>query len=220
MSAIQQLNPIIDNLYRTLFGDVNATPYTAATAEIGLGVYGNKVTALWDLLEALYNKTTSIIPSKGREAFSSVVIGPRVGYYHSKYGSVKNTYSLLLNNFSISKPRDWDTYQYMVDKIFLTLEPITFLALLSTEEKVLMLERAGIVEFSTTITATDGTGIAAGLTPGLTFINAWNNLLVPYQASINAPTYYITGIAGPSPADHYYRKTGQIKAKVYATFPV
>ena len=65
---------------------------------------------------------------------------------------------------------------------------------------------------STTLYGADGSTLATGLTPGISFANAWNTIKVPYDKGIEAKTMFIAPISTKafqaSPSSQWYRFTG------------
>lgn len=167
----------------------------------------------WNFLGVLYRAQEKISRNQPWDNF----LAPNISALVSKSSYVQHTTAELLRAVPKNDLRAlWREYQLMLDNIYRVLDPIpSALSLPTFTDR--FLTNAGIIEhpvgegYLTTLTASDDTVLATGLTTPELWADAWNTLLVPYEAGLGNKIDYITPLLGAN-SQYYYRKHSYLSA--------
>lgn len=128
------------------------------------------------------------------------------------YTPNRNMHSLTLGSVVASTEAEWNELQQTISRAFNIVYPFEILGPWTKPEVDAYNALMGAIAISDTdLKGADGSVLDPGpIAPGPDYANAWNNLRVPYDASIGVETYFIAPILKPATGqDQYYRFTGK-----------
>lgn len=213
MAANDKLIPtallIANNLYGTRYSTKGGYKLPAAK-----GSAFNPLTDAIQFYAAIYAKELKIAGNNQIWNYT-FVNGDNVS---TQYTPVRNVYTLSLGSLVAISEAEWNELQIAISRTWTISngsDHPTKRFLIQLEAAYAGPELQGFYQFmgifktsSTDLKASDGTVLATGVVGGETYANAWNNLRVPYDATLGVTTPFIAPMFTFDGQSFYYRSTG------------
>lgn len=164
----------------------------------------------WDFLATLYSAQEKI---GTEELWNREFIDGLAAVSNSSY--VQNVIAKKIHSFPKRYQDVWDEYQIMMNDIYGMLDPIPLAQAEDAATLALYFQRAGVFEqdpggggpYTTDLVASDMSTLASGLATPDQYADAWNSLLVDYEATLGNTVQYITPLLGANGANFYRMST-------------
>jgi hypothetical protein len=159
-----------------------------------------QIDAVWDFLATLYAAQEKI---GSNELWNRELVDGLKAF--SKNFAVQGVIAEKIHSFQRADiGRAWAEYQVVMNDIHAMIDPGQYV-IPGYEYRA---DQAGLFKpvDPTEIIASDNTVIATGIATAADYADAWNTLLIPYEAGLGNTVDYITPLLGPLSA-FWFRKT-------------
>lgn len=162
-----------------------------------------QIDTVWDFLATLYAAQEKIGTN---ELWNRELVDGLKAF--SKNSAVQGVIAEKIHSFQRADVgKAWAEYQVLLNDIHAMIDSGQY-AIPGYEHRAV---EAGLMEAAdpTEIVASDNTVIATGITTPADYADAWNTLLIPYEAGLGNTVSYITPLLGTLSAN-WFRKTSLV----------